>query len=74
MEEYTSAYATVKIATSNEEDALDQSVFDTENDEDGDSEESEELEDIGDYDEETLAEQDMLDGDPDDIDEEEEEQ
>ncbi|MBO5786410.1 MAG: prolipoprotein diacylglyceryl transferase [Clostridia bacterium] len=74
MEEYTSAYATVKIATSNEEDALDQSVFDTENDVSDDSEESEELEDIGDYDEETLAEQDMLDGDPDDIDEEEEEQ
>ncbi len=71
MSEYTSAFESVRIATSNEEDALDQSVFDTETEETAD--EAEELDGIDENDIETLSEQDMLDGDIEDIEEPEEE-
>lgn len=71
MSEYTSAFESVRIATSNEEDALDQSVFDTESEEAAD--EAEELDELDENDIETLSEQDMLDGDIEDIEEPEEE-
>lgn len=61
MSEYRSAFEAVKIALSNEDDALKT----VESEENGFSEENDEIEteEIDDYDEETLAEQDMLDGD-----------
>lgn len=63
MSEYKSAFEAVKVALSNEEDALkiNDSVA---NDE---TESAEDSEEIDDYDEETLAEQDMLDGDVNEI-------
>ena len=79
MTEYTSAYATVKVAMSNEADALDESVFDTDGnseEEDGeeDAEDENSLGELEDCDEETLAEQDLLDGDEADLEEAEDEE
>ncbi len=63
---YKSQFDSVKISVSKEEDALDQSVFEEENDETEDAEEAEELEELDDSDEEVLREQDLLDGDAED--------
>jgi len=72
MAEYTSAFETVRIAMSKEEDALDQSVFEAEDgSEDEAEDEAEALDELDENDTEVLAEQDMLDGDIEDIEEEE---
>lgn len=65
MSEYKSSFETIKIALANEQDSLDQSVFETNNEET-----DEEIDEEDEIDEETLKEQDMLDGDVDDIEEE----
>ncbi len=75
MAEYTSAFETVRIAMSKEEDALDQSVFEAEGgSEDEAEDESEALDELDENDTEVLAEQDMLDGDIEDIEDIEEEE
>ena len=60
---YKSQFEAVRISLSNEENALDQSVFETEIEETEENSE-EELDEDGDFDEETLKEQDLLDGEP----------
>ena len=65
MSDYKSEFATVKLALSKEENALDDSVF--EEAESEEAEEIEETEDISELEEEdleVLAEQDLLDGAP----------
>ncbi|MBR6783797.1 MAG: prolipoprotein diacylglyceryl transferase [Clostridia bacterium] len=75
MAEYTSAFETVRIAMSKEEDALDQSVFEAEGgSEDEAEDEAEALDELDENDTEVLAEQDMLDGDIEDIEDIEEEE
>jgi len=66
MSEYKSAYEAVKVALSNEEDALKTNEAE-EMDESEEAVSTDESEEIDDYDEETLAEQDMLDGDVNEI-------
>ncbi len=61
MTEYKSAFEAVKVALSNEEDALKISEPEAESDDESDA--ADDTEEIDEYDEETLAEQDMLDGD-----------
>ncbi len=69
MSEYKSAYSSIKVALANETDALDQSVFEAEPQiDDIDSD----IEEIDDDDTEILAEQDMLDGDIEEIENEQE--
>lgn len=72
MAEYKSSFETIKIALANEQDSLDQSVFEANGSEENEElDESEEFdEEIDEEDEETLKEQDMLDGDAEDIEEE----
>ena len=73
MSEYKSSFETIKIALANEQDSLDQSVFESNGDanEYGEEDEGEEDEyNEEESDEEALIEQDMLDGDPEDIEEE----
>lgn len=68
--EYVSSFATLKVAVENEDDALDQSVFEKESDTDEPAEEQPEgeSEEPTEDESETLAEQDKLDGDKDDTD------
>lgn len=73
MSEYKSSFETIKIALANEQDSLDQSVFEAKPEEAEEVEEedetAEETEEIDEEDEETLKEQDLLDGDIEDIEE-----
>lgn len=70
MAEYKSSFETIKIALANEQDTLGQSDYDEAEAEAENTEALDENEEIDEEDEETLKEQDMLDGDVDDIEEE----
>lgn len=72
LSEYRSAYSSIKVALANEQDALDQSVF--ENSVSDEEDQTDDMEEIHEEDEEILAEQDMLDGDINDIEENTEEE
>lgn len=66
LAEYKPSFASLKVKIANESDALDQSVFDSDDDQ---TEEAEEFETNDEPDEETLAEEAMLEGDINDIEE-----
>ena len=70
MSEYKSSFETIKIALANEQDSLDQSVFEATPEATEEVDEIEETEEIDEEDEETLKEQDLLDGDIENIEEE----
>lgn len=74
MTEYKSAYAAVKLALEKEENSLNPDVFNATEEQDDDEEGASEPEDLGEEDSETLKEQDMLDGDADEIFEEKNEE
>ena len=73
MTEYKSSFESIKIALANEQDQLNADVY-TEGGEADEEDELEEADSIEEEDEETLKEQDMLDGDAEDIEEEPEEE
>ena len=72
MSEYKSSFESIKIALANEQDSLNEDLYEEDEELDEEEEELEEEldEELDEEDEETLKEQDMLDGDAEDIEKE----